>query len=88
MFKEIAVTILGQKYDLSLVICTDKISRHNTLAYPLSKSEGEILLNPAHKGQYSVANLFIHSCAHLAGYRHGKAMDKYENKIAKDVTMG
>ena len=76
-----AEEILGKDYELSLVICTDKISRHNTLAYPLSKTEGEILLNPSRRGKYSLVHLFLHSCLHLRGLDHGKKMDAFEKKF-------
>ena len=56
-FAEIAEAILGDSFELSLVICGDKLARKmniayrkktyfpNVLSFPLSKHEGEIFLN-------------------------------------------
>jgi len=56
-FKRIADEILGPKYELSLVVCGDKLARRmnatyrkktyypNVLSFPYGKSEGEIFLN-------------------------------------------
>ncbi|HVM73538.1 MAG TPA: rRNA maturation RNase YbeY [Candidatus Paceibacterota bacterium] len=56
-FADIARTILGDTYELSLVICGDTLARRmnieyrkksyapNVLSFPLSKNEGEIFLN-------------------------------------------
>lgn len=90
LFKKIFKTVfgaVGAKYQLSMVICTDKISKHNTLAYPLSKTEGEILLNPSRAGQYSLPYLFLHSCVHLRGLDHGKKMDALEEKYLKMLKL-
>ena len=81
LFKKIALPILGTSYDLSLVVCTDKLSEHNVLAYPLSKTEGEILLNPFRKGDFNIAYLFLHACIHLKGLDHGPKMDAFESKF-------
>jgi len=56
-YKEIAQAILGKNYELSLVICSDKLATRmnveyrkktyapNVLSFPLDTSEGEIFLN-------------------------------------------
>jgi probable rRNA maturation factor len=56
-FEEIARAILGQRYDLSLVVCGDALAqrlnketrkktyRPNVLSFPLDAHEGEIVLN-------------------------------------------
>lgn len=56
-FEDIARSILGQRYDLSLVICSDTLAqrinketrkksyRPNVLSFPLDAHEGEIVLN-------------------------------------------
>jgi probable rRNA maturation factor len=56
-FEKIAQSILGSKYELSLVICGDTLAQRmnkeyrkktykpNVLSFPLSKTEGEIFLN-------------------------------------------
>ena len=56
-FGEIAQTILGKNFELSLVICGDTLARRmnrehrkktyapNILSFPLSRREGEIFLN-------------------------------------------
>lgn len=87
LFTKIADYILGEKFDLSLVICTDKISDHNVLAYPLSKADGEIFLNPSQKGEFALPYLLLHACVHLLGYKHGKKMDTIENKFLKKLNL-
>ena len=92
LFKKIHENILGKDYELSIVICTDKISPHNVLAYPLSKKEGEIFLNPQ-RAKTEAKNfkrdthehllvLFAHACLHLAGLKHGRTMERLEQKYA------
>jgi probable rRNA maturation factor len=56
-FEAIAKSILGPKYELSLVICGDSLAQRmnkeyrkmtykpNVLSFPISKTEGEIFLN-------------------------------------------
>lgn len=56
-FKKIAEDILGKNFDLSLVLCADKLATRinrehrnktyspNILSFPLSKDSGEIFLN-------------------------------------------
>jgi probable rRNA maturation factor len=56
-YEDIARAILGSQYELSLVICADKLAQKmnikyrkkdyfpNVLSFPYSKSEGEIFLN-------------------------------------------
>src|SRR5580692_5286645 len=56
-FEKMAQRILGNKYELSLVICGDSLAQRmnkeyrkksykpNVLSFPLSKHEGEIFLN-------------------------------------------
>ncbi|HEY9583332.1 MAG TPA: hypothetical protein VJK09_03460 [Candidatus Paceibacterota bacterium] len=85
LFRKATKIVLGDKYELSLVFCTDKISKHNTLAYPLSESEGEIIINPSRLGKFSLIQLFIHSLAHLAKFKHGKTMDNFEAEIHREL---
>jgi rRNA maturation RNase YbeY len=56
-FEELAASVLGNTYELSLVICGDYLARRmnrqyrkkayspNVLSFPLEKNEGEIFLN-------------------------------------------
>lgn len=56
-FKKIAAELLGSRFDLSLVLCGEKLARNmnstyrkkkyspNVLSFPLGKQEGEIFLN-------------------------------------------
>ncbi len=63
----------------------------NVLAFPLSKSSGEILLCPAtarvQAKNFSmspnvfVAYLFIHGLLHLKGLIHGATMEREERRI-------
>ncbi len=87
LFQRIADKALGKKYDLSLVICGDALSKkHNVLSYPLTKTSGEIFLNPNRKGKFTLEYLFLHSCVHLKGFDHSDKMDKFELKIMKSLT--
>lgn len=85
--------ILGEKYDLSLVIIGDALSRKlnrerrgknkpaNTLSFALSKDSGEIFLNPKRATKdVSLVHLFIHSLLHLEGFSHGSTMESKEGK--------
>ncbi len=89
--------ILGKKYDLSLVFAgyalTRRLNRErrgkdrpaNTLSFFLSKSSGEIFLNPKEArrkatGSVPLKHLFIHSLLHLKGYSHGSTMKSEEDK--------
>lgn len=63
----------------------------NTLAFPLDKDEGEITMNlqtirkEAKKYKHTYHEhllfLFIHSCLHLKGHKHGEEMERQEDKL-------
>lgn len=69
----------------------------NVLAFPLSKTSGEILLcrETARKEaplfgmseRTFIAFLFIHACLHLKGYRHGGTMEREERRIMKKFDL-
>lgn len=106
-FEGIAKRILGARYSLSLVICGDTLATRlnkqyrkktyspNVLSFPLSKTEGEIILNIRKaerearalkvSARERIAFLFIHGCLHLAGLDHGTKMDKLEQKHLKNL---
>jgi len=99
-FARIAEGILGPRYQLSLVLCGDTLAqqmnvryrkksyRPNVLSFPLSKTEGEIILNVRKAEREARAEgvsmseratyLFIHACLHLKGLDHGARMDTFE----------
>lgn len=85
LFKIAYKVALPAKYDLSLVICTDKITDHNVLAYPLSKSDGEIFINPSRSKPFTLLELFVHACVHLRGAKHGKKMEVLEEDIHRRI---
>jgi len=87
LFKKIAYTVLGKSFDLSLVICSDKLSNHNVLAYPLTGTEGEILLNPSRKKNFTLPYLFLHACIHLLGHKHGLKMNALELKFLHKLKL-
>lgn len=87
LFKKIAKTVLGGNFELSLVICGDSLVKHNVLAYPLSKSEGEIFLNPSRKGDYNLNYLFLHACVHLKDFGHGPKMESVESKFLRKLKL-
>lgn len=87
---------LGKKYDLSVAFVDNQTMKQlnrkyrkkpypaDVLSFPLSKNEGEILINKkyARRKDY-VGFLFIHSLLHLKGYKHGAKMELTEKKIVK-----
>lgn len=89
--------ILGEKYDLSFsFVASDKMQKlnkiyrkkdysANVLSFPLSKEEGEILINKTYQGKKYADYLFIHSMLHLNGLKHGPKMDKEEVEIMKKI---
>lgn len=92
--------ILGTKYDLSIAfvdgLTMKKLNRKyrkklysaNVLSFPLSKNEGEILINKKYaKNKNYADSLFIHSLLHLKGYKHGVKMKIEERKIIKNRIM-
>lgn len=101
-FLRIKNAILGSDYELSLAFVGRKhaIRLHsdwkgktdpvNILSFPLSKTEGEIIIS-LEKARSECKNfersyenylgfLFIHGCVHLKGYAHGNAMEREEKK--------
>lgn len=108
-FKDIKNEIVGKKYVLSLAFVGDALSKRlhkkyrkkdtptNVLSFPLSKTEGEIIINPAQarreyknfsmtEKQY-VAYLFIHGLLHLKGRVHGSTMEREEKTILKKFNV-
>ncbi|OGD67090.1 MAG: rRNA maturation RNase YbeY [Candidatus Zambryskibacteria bacterium RIFCSPHIGHO2_12_FULL_38_37] len=102
-FEKIKIYVLGKNYELSLVFIGSKKSKSlnkkyrdknksaNTLAFPLSKSNGEIFICPEtasrdaikfkmRKNQF-IIHLFAHGLLHLKGFTHGEKMEKEEEKI-------
>jgi probable rRNA maturation factor len=104
-FLRIKEAILGANYELSLVFVgrTKAIQLHkewkskndpvNILSFPLSKTEGEILIslekarseckNFDRNYENYLAFLFIHGCVHLKGFSHGNKMEAEEKKYRK-----
>lgn len=104
-FVEIKNEVLGKQYDLSLAFLPESAARlvtqktkqkdkaSNVLAFPLSKTSGEILLCPktarAEAKSYHmsadecIAYLFIHGTLHLRGHTHGCTMEREEHRIMK-----
>ena len=89
--------VLGEKYDLSFSYAgSDEMRRlnklyrkkdysSNVLSFPLSSSEGEVLINEKYKKNASLSfYLFIHSLLHLSGLKHSKKMDEKELEIMRE----
>lgn len=55
----------------------------NVLAFPLSKTSGEILICKSAAKPYTPEYLFIHGCLHLKGSKHGATMEREEYRILK-----
>src|SRR5438105_3639678 len=95
-YTKIKEAVLGKKYDLSFSIVTPAQMRRamkykrkptkkisNVLAFPLSKTSGEILICKEAAAPYTVPYLFIHGLVHLKGHTHGATMDKIEARYLR-----
>ncbi len=102
-FQKISTFVLKQGYELSLVFVTNKISQEinkqyrdkdyptNILSFPLSKNDGEILIDISvvrreakdlgEKESTYLAYIFIHGLTHLNEFDHGSRMEEEEHKI-------
>lgn len=95
-FTKIKNKMLGPLYDLSVAFLSEKEMREvtlrtknkdkvsNVLAFPLSKTSGEILLCRAAAKPFTVEYLFIHGLFHLKGLQHGATMDAAEEGVLKE----
>lgn len=101
-FKKIQKSLLGATYELSVAFLSpakmravtrktkNKDKASNVLAFPLSKTSGEILLCPDTARKEApefgmserafLAYLFIHGCLHLKGRQHGATMEREERR--------
>lgn len=97
--------ILGEKYEFGLTLLTSREQKKinykyrgknettNILSFPLSKSSGEITMDPLKiKKDSPLFNmtytqffkyLFIHGCLHLKGFEHSSTMERQEKKYLK-----
>lgn len=94
-WKEIKNRVLGEKYDLSMVMADEAMMKKlnetyrkkkgptDVLSFPLSKTMGEIFIS---KKATQKDYLFIHSLLHLKGLKHGKIMEKEEQKIWRAIS--
>ncbi|MCX6731545.1 MAG: rRNA maturation RNAse YbeY [Candidatus Parcubacteria bacterium] len=94
-WKKIKDKVLGKKYDLSVVVADSRTMKKlnetyrkkkgpaNVLSFPLSKDMGEIFIN---KKANQKDFLFIHSLLHLKGLKHGKIMEREEQKIWRAIS--
>lgn len=86
--------VLGEKYCLSFsYVKTGEMKRlnklyrkkdysANVLSFPLSSTEGEVLINEKYKKNAGLSfYLFIHSILHLSGLKHSKKMNEKELEI-------
>ena len=102
-FEEIKNYSIGQGYELSLVFVSHKTSRTinqryrqkdnptNILSFPLTKTEGEILIDIKlvkkeardlqEKDSSYLKYIFIHGLLHLKGLSHGSRMEVEERRI-------
>lgn len=90
---ELKRRVLGPSYILSLVYCGDKLTQElnrsyrkknaptNVLAFPLSKSSGEIFINLRRTKGFAPEYLFIHGLLHLKGLSHGATMERKEKEL-------
>lgn len=99
--KKIKETILGKKYNLSLIfvgskrikklnfIYRDKNSSTDILSFAISKEIGEIFISPkdAKSKSNSIPYLLIHGCLHLKGLSHGSRMNSEEKRLSKHFKL-
>lgn len=101
--------ILGEDYELTIVSATNNLSKKlnneyrqknyptNILSFPLSKKEGEIILDlktikkeaPSFNMSYTnfLGFLVIHGMLHLKGMEHGSTMERQEKKWCKKFSI-
>ena len=53
----------------------------NVLAFPLSKTSGEILICKEAAAPFTPAYLLIHGLLHLKGLKHGATMEREERRL-------
>ncbi len=94
LFTKLKDKVLGKKYDLSVALIQPVAMRRamkykkvsvkkvsNVLAFPLSKTSGEILICKSAAKPFTVDLLFIHGLLHLKGRKHGATMENEERKL-------
>jgi len=95
-FAELKQAVLGAHYDLSVAFLSPAQMRKamkykkkparktsNVLAFPLTKTSGEILICKAAAKPYTVEYLFIHGLLHLKGFKHSATMERTELRLVK-----
>ena len=94
-WKEIKNCVLGEKYDLSVVMASEAMMKKlnetyrkkegptDVLSFSLSPTMGEIFIN---KKATQKDYLFIHSLLHLKGLEHGRKMDDKEKKLWRAIS--
>ena len=95
-YTKIKELVLGKKYELSFAVISPSAMRKamkykrtparkisNVLAFPLSKTSGEILICKAAAKPYTADYLFIHACLHLKGHKHSATMERTEHRLVK-----
>ena len=92
-FKKIKEAVLPRTHELSLAFVDPAESRRvtkqtkhkdkvsNVLAFPLSKTSGEIIICPEGTGDYTIGYLFIHGLLHIKGMEHSATMDDAEERL-------
>ena len=94
-WEEIKNLVLGKKFDLSVVLAGGAMMKKlnetyrkkkgptDVLSFSLSPTMGEIFIN---KKASRKDFLFIHSLLHLKGLKHGKIMEKEEQKLWRAIS--
>lgn len=93
--------VLGEKYELSVAFVGNPTMKRlnekyrkksysaDVLSFPLSKNEGEILINKKYaKNRDYSGYLFVHSLLHLKGFKHGEKMKRGEIRIMAKLYPG
>ena len=108
-FANIKKAILSDEYELSItfvqpakiktlsVLYKGDDTHKDILSFPLSKTSGEIILNPSEikksaksfgrNYQEHLKFLVIHGMLHLAGMRHGSKMESEEKRLMREIAF-
>ena len=96
--KSIFNYIMPKGYELSLVICGNKLARRlnkenrgkdysaNVLSFSLDSKMGEVFIN-IHKAKGGLISLYVHALAHLRDFNHGPTMDRLEARVLKKFNL-
>ena len=109
-YRQAALRTLGEKYNLEMVVAKSafmktinttyrrKKKTTNVLSFALSRTEGQIFLDPKVIGKEASVlgvsarshfwNMYIHGILHLKGFDHGVKMEAAERRLLRFFSLG